>query len=347
MAARERTDFGWEVGERLGEIGDALRAGDPAQATRLWARLIAARSDELMRYHCAYEILLELRRFDEAEAFTAEALRRYGATPGRMEAHARVAQRRGAKDEALRRWEAMRKKFRAVAVSYVQGAVCLADLGRIDDAEVLLTRAVRRFPDDVFAHIERARLAVRRRDWPEALHRWAVVRTRLGHSAGVLGSAQALQELGRLPEAEAILVSAVASEPLSLEFASEFACVAERSGDATEALRRWANVRRRFPLSWVGYREEASALRAAKRFEEAEIVLLEAMGRFPHDPEVSYAFAMLATEQQDWPAAVARWASFRVAFSDRREGYERGAEALDAMGCNEEAAALRASPASD
>lgn len=331
-----------EVTHALDEARGAIGAGDPARALAIWTQLQAERPKELLRNPTAYEVLLDLGKFDEAETFTAEAYNRAGPTRSRLEARAVVAQRRNATSDAILRWQEVRRKFPEFPMGYVQCAVCLTAVGRSADAETLLAQAAKRFPEDVFAQVEFARLAADRADWPAAVQRWGAVRVRFDAAIGVSGTAQALREMGQLDEAEAVLLAALPAHPIDLGISIELALVAGRKGDTAQALLRWHEVRRKFPQCWLGYWEETNLLRAAGRMDDAEAALREAVDRLPLDPDPAREFAQFAAARLDWPEAMARWAAFRKAFPNRPEGYEHGAEALVAIGRTEEAAQLRA-----
>ncbi len=164
-AGAEREKLALAVAHAVDEARNAAMTGDHSYATRIWWRLESERPNELLREANAYEILLNLNRFDEAETFTAEACRRHGNTLRRLEARAQVSQRRGWWVEAVGRWDRVRKQFPDAPDSYFYGAMCLVEAGREGEAEALLARAIRRFPDNVYVHVEYAQLAVRRADW--------------------------------------------------------------------------------------------------------------------------------------------------------------------------------------
>jgi len=54
----------------------------------------------------------------------------------------------------------------------------LREAGRLDEADLTLAEAVKRFPDALWAAVQHALVAVRRQDWSEALKRWELTRFR-------------------------------------------------------------------------------------------------------------------------------------------------------------------------
>jgi hypothetical protein len=126
------------------------------------------------------------------------------------------------------------------------------------------------------------------------------------------------------------------------EIVISLARLANLRGDKEEAVRCWADVRRRFPLLPLGYREGLRQLLDMGRPADAETILLAAIERFPTEVWPRVEYAELAVTQQDWTAAEARWAAVRAAWPGRQDGYLRAAEALTALGRQDEATQLRA-----
>jgi tetratricopeptide (TPR) repeat protein len=101
-----------------------------------------------------------------------------------------------------------------LAASYVEGARRLREVGRINEAEMVLREAIKFFPDIPNLLFDYARLAEAQRDWAEVAERWHNARVQFPqHETGYLGEAGALRELGRLDEADAALKEAMAWFP--------------------------------------------------------------------------------------------------------------------------------------
>src|SRR5258708_6737311 len=91
---------------------------------------------------------------------------------------------------------------------------CSAVISRTSRSVSLPALAMDRFSDDREIAIERARTAEHLGDWAAALCRWELVRDRFpDEPAGYCGAAQALLRLGRVVEAEALLVEAMRRLP--------------------------------------------------------------------------------------------------------------------------------------
>jgi tetratricopeptide (TPR) repeat protein len=319
----------------------ALSGGDPDAALHYWREALARYPHFARMSRDALEIELGLKRFDEAEALMLEGQRRAPRDPFYANGYASVAERRGDTEEAIRRWGQVRKKFPGAWMGYVRGAMCLGLTGQFEVAEALSKQAIKLFPREAQAWISSARIAEHRRDWPAALHRWEIVRDKLNHISSDTGIARSLEGLGRIEEAEAQLKMAQRRQPLVPEIASSLARLSNFRGDKEETVTRWADARRRFPLMAFGYREGFRHLVGMGRHEDAEVILLAAIDRFPTEAWPAVEYASLATTRKDWEAAATRWAAVRAGWSDRQDGYLRGAEALAALGRQDEAAQLR------
>jgi tetratricopeptide (TPR) repeat protein len=314
---------------------------DLASAQRYWEEALVRYPNFAKTSHDALDILLRLRRYDEAEALMLEGKKRDPRSPFYAGAYALVAEHRGNVAEALVRWTRVRKKFPGYWMGHVHSAACLRQVGQVAAAEGLLRKAVETFPTEVRAFVEWARVADQRQDWLESIRRWDLLRTQFGSSAGVLGVAQALRELGRGDEADARLKEAHSRFPLDVAIPTLRARLAYERGDKEGALWLWAEVRRRFPLVPIGFQRGIDLLKELGRHEDAETIALAAIDRFPAQAWPAVEYASLAHKRQDWEAAVARWEAVRTGWPDRQDGFLSAAQALAALGRNDESAQLR------
>jgi tetratricopeptide (TPR) repeat protein len=346
---RELSDLRRQEEEKLALDGSnlvnrakiALSAGSRAEALAFWEEALVRYPHFARSSPEALTILLDLKRFDEAETLMADRLRR---EPGELDhhfGHALVAERRGDLDAAVRRWAQVRKKFPGEAVGYVHGGICLRQSGQIEAAEALHSKAVGEFPKLRQAWVEWARDAEHRQDWQEAMRRWEAMHERFRDVGGDIGIARALEGLGRITDAEERLKAAQLGNPINLDISVILPRLAYLRGDKDEAVKRWADTRRRFPVVQAGYREGIHLLLEMDRPEEAETILLATIQRFPDEPWPLIEYALVAHRRQDWEAAVARWATVRARWPDRRDSYLRPAEALTMLGQLEEAAHLK------
>jgi tetratricopeptide (TPR) repeat protein len=252
------------------------------------------------------------------------------------------AQQRGDPTAAIARWQQIRKEFPTEVRAFNLSALFLVDIGRMDEADTLLSEAMLRFPDQESSASRWAEVAVRRRDWPQALQRWQNAAKNFPGSLQVLlGIEKSLCELQRFDEAEALL------EARQDEFRREsqpwvhHARHAQRRRDWPEAERRWTRVHGIFPSNIPTYLGLAVVLREQQRFDEAQALLEEAMTKAPSDAQPWIEHAALAHHRRDWAEAVRRWEAVRTRFPSQAAGFHRGAAALAALGRHAEAEELK------
>ena len=154
-------------------------------------------------------------------------------------------------------------------------------------------------------------------DWGNALRHWSHVKNQAPElDSGVIGVASALRELGRYQELESLLTEAVSRFPSSAGIAIALAMNAHGQRNWAEALRRWSNVRLRFPDHPYAYAATAAVLVELGRLDEAETLLADAIAVFPNDANVAVHFANIAVARRDFSVAIQRWTSVERRFSD-------------------------------
>lgn len=285
--------------------------------------------------------LRDAGRFDEAEALLCEAVERFpGEARPRVE-WAGLAHRRRNWAESARRCENLRATFPEEPAGYSIGAAALRELGRLDEVETVLAAALDLFPGNPGIANESAWAAVQRKNWPEALRRWQLVRDWFpDQPGGHTGMALALRELRRFDEAETVLAEVIQRYPSEAAPLIDYARIAEARGDWGEAAGRWKTMRERCPDNLAGYTEAGRALLMAADTAGAEALLAEAVARFPDDARAAVAWAEGASRRRDWNDAERRWAEVRRRFPDQAAGYVAGAGASRELDRLEEAEAL-------
>jgi predicted Zn-dependent protease len=303
----------------------------PRKALEIWRRLYGQYPDLCLRTEKALNLFIDLCLHDEAEAMIQDGRRRYPRLRSLYEtAFARVAYRRGDLEEALRRYEVVRRRFPQVADGYGIAAACLTALERADEAESMLARGIRKLPDNYDLSVRYAQAAVHRRDWAAALQRWKSISTRFPHLPGPLGVAQSLKEMGRLDEAEDVLTEACerfASNPYPFV---EMAGLAAVRGDLDEAIKRWNVVLDLFPWFDRAYTECAAFMCQVGRETDADELLRLLVGRSPEYLPGNLEYARSAQRRGDWKEAAERWALVRARFPGCAEASEGEAIALEA-----------------
>jgi tetratricopeptide (TPR) repeat protein len=290
--------YAW-VAHSLGALVDA--------DTR-WQAVRHGFPDRFDGYYGGGSVLCALRRFDEADAVYRAAFGRFPMAAHLLADFAAVADARGDREEAARRWTTLRTLFPQDTDGYLREARGLAEAGRLDDAEAALTELLRRVPAHVAALGDRAVLAERRGRWSEALKRWdAVTQVSHGSEAGYVGAARALTELGRYADAHTVLQPALRLYPESLEVATLDARIAQARADRDGALQRFESMRRRFPQHPAGYIGGIDALLALGEIAQALDLSAAAVAACPNDLGIAMQSAVTLERAQQWDAALRRW----------------------------------------
>jgi tetratricopeptide (TPR) repeat protein len=299
------------------EAHETERRRDWPGAVRSWEAVRSGFSEDVVGHLRLGVALREMRRFDEADAILTPALEQFPTDAAITVEYARVAHVRADWPEALRRWELVRGKHPANADGVSGAGAALTHLGRLEEAEALLSAELDRFPGNVNIAVEFARVAHRRSHWPEALRRWNLVQERFPNNAeGHAGAGSAMGQLGRLDEAEAVLEAATGRFPKHSNLLIEYSRIAHLRCDWPEALRRWQIVRDSFPGHPEGYLGATTALRALNRLDDWNAVASEGVKRLPHNAALAVEFAEAAHSRQDWPEAIRRWKYARAHFPE-------------------------------
>jgi tetratricopeptide (TPR) repeat protein len=200
-----------EVHLRLRDIKDAIGSKDFSRAEQMWDELRARHPRQAKEPRSTLQLLIDLKRFDEAEALAAERRKRH-AHQAYDEDYAYVAHERGDYEEAARRWKAIRKKYVSWR-AYSSGANTLMANRRADEAAKLLAEGINRFPEQIELRIESARLAMGAGDMEEGLRQCQAIREKYGHVVGYEGAAHCLRKLERYEEELEVLEAAVPLYP--------------------------------------------------------------------------------------------------------------------------------------
>ena len=319
----------------------------PELAVQTWQQLATLDRDLAITSDRAISTLIGFGLYDMAEEAITAAMQRFPHSCQSAEHHAIVAKYRGDLELAAERWAYVRAHFPETLRGYIDGGDCLKWLGRTDEADALLAKAVARAPEDYLAAAHYAGVAEHKKDWPAALERWAYVREHFGNATGWIQSAACLREMGRDPDAEQLLFKAdglFAGNPAIL---TELAWIARRRKDWPEALLRWHRVREAFPRAIMGYLGAAGTYQDMGKPDQADAILESGVKRSADepDPDLLVEYARFAHGQGQWEVAIRRWARLRELFPQRPEGYDGGVAALRAVGREEEASHVLASRA--
>jgi predicted Zn-dependent protease len=243
--------------------------------------------------------------------------------------------------EAIRLAEQLRSRFPHGAAGYRIGAKALRDSGRADEADALLRETIIRFPDEVWPLTESAWAALARGDWQEAIQHAEQIRERFpAHPAGYRVASPALRESKRLDEADELAIEGLARFPDEAWPLTERVLIAQSRGDWMAAIEQAEQLRERFPTHRAGYEVAAAALRAVKRFDDADALLRGAISRFPDEPWLLIDQAWSVRARNDRAEAIRLAEQLRTHFPDQRAGYRVAAMALREDGRLDEADAV-------
>ena len=213
---------------------------DWPEANLRWAAVRAGFPHHQNGYTNGAQALREAKRFDEADALLSEAAARFPDDTAPLTELAWTAFIRSEFPESARRWETVRTRFPALISGYLDAVHPLRRLNRLSDAEQILIQAVLRFPDQPGPAIELASLSLARRDWGQAERLYAALRERFpDHIGSYGGGIQALRELQRFEEAEAVTEAALERFPRDHGLRIDLAWLAQNARDWKAAIERW------------------------------------------------------------------------------------------------------------
>jgi Tfp pilus assembly protein PilF len=221
--------------------------------------------------------------------------------------------REGKWADALVSWEDFATHYSDPGATYLGLARELRDLGQREEAESIFRKMLDRFPENPKPALDYAMMAYARREWPEAIRRFQIVRSRFpdvvdGHRfVGDLLFGQ-----GQFDEADVVLREAMSRFPdeprLAISYAWSAHLKGDKVGDWQEASERWYSLVSRFPGERLGYAKLGLVLtKYLGRVDEAETLLSTGMERFPDDIAIACQYARAADYRQDWGAALRRW----------------------------------------
>ena len=191
---------------------------------------------------------------------------------------------------------------------FAQRLVALGAAGQPDLAEAELAAAMERMPDQFEIYAAGARLSEARNDWPQAEERWRTVLGRFPERVAALqGLLSALRNMRRFDDAEAVLSEEGRRFLSSFELSTAAASLAMARQDWPVAEARWEAVRAGWPDRPNGYTDGATLLRDRGRLDEAEALLLEAVGRFGETIGLLSQLALICEARKDWEKAITHW----------------------------------------
>lgn len=233
---------------------------------------------------------------------------------------------------ALAYWNELWTRYPEYAATAPDTIEVLLGLRLFDEAETLMRQGQQRFPREGRYAEGYAATAERRRDWDEAIRRWAAVRKKFpGRPAGYMSGAACLREVGRLDDADALIAQAMPKFPKSVACWLESGRIGDARRDWTDAQRRWEELEQRFGHN-AGMVGAVRAMMETGRLEEAEATLIPARVKYPIEVSIPVMLAQIAERRGDIPLALERWAVVREKFPRHMQGYVETVRLMRAAG---------------
>lgn len=322
--ARRRFPDEWSVLAELGHLHMRTSMWDEAAA--IWADLREQRSDVATGFSAGAATLRHLGRLDEASALLDHALSAFpGQTDCWMEA-ALTARQRGDAAQALEFASEMRRRFPQQNLGYFFAATWLAEQGRTTEAEALLAAAEQMLADSRAVAVERAKLAMLRRDWADATRRWRAVRSANPSDLQAFHfEALCLRRQRRFGEAGDVLTEALALGETS-ELLAEAGWNAYDTAELDKAVQLFSECRSRYPDRREGYIGLGQTLLELRRRDDAEETFQLGVRELPSDAGMFMHFALAPRQDskpgtQGWERSLARFAELRTRFPNFSIGF--------------------------
>lgn len=141
----------------------------------------------------------QLKEYEESERLLREAWDRFPLNASILAQWSELDIDRGELPSALERLKALRDNFPGHVVGWARAADVLERLGRHDDAATMNRHAREHCPDRPLPWVQYAEMAMKARDWPMALERWADVRSRFpDHPKGYVRASEAAEAMGQV-----------------------------------------------------------------------------------------------------------------------------------------------------
>ena len=268
-------------------------------------------------------------KFEAADALVLKGIEKFPKESGLYAEYGDIAVCQKNWPEAVKRWAFMREKCPEHARGYFSGATALKENQEFEAADALAFEGMGKFPQESRLYIEYGDIAMRRKNWAEAIERWALMREKCpDHPRGYTGGAKALKENQNFEAADVLVLEGIEKFPKEPGLYAEYGDIAMRRKDWPEAVKRWAFMREKCPEHARGYFSGMMALKENQAFAAADALALEGMEKFPKEPKLYIEYGEIAMRRKDWPEAARRWALMREKIPAYPRGYVSGDRAL-------------------
>ena len=308
---------------------EAMRRKDWPEAIRIWALMREKCPENPRGYVGGIAALKENRNFEAADTLALEGMKKFPEESKLYAEYGDIATRRKDWLEAIKRWALMREKFPEHSPGYIGGVTALKKNKDFEAADALILEGLEKFPNEPKLYKQYGDIAARKKNWPEAIRRWTLMREKCPENPrGYFSGAEALKECKDFKAADALILEGLEKFPDEPELYKQYGDIVMHQKDWPEAVRRWALMREKCPEHPYGYSSGAKALKKSKNFEAADALAIEGMKKFPEEQKLYAEYGDTAAHRKDWPEAAKRWALMRKQFPEHPRGYFSGAEAL-------------------
>ncbi|MDY7002946.1 MAG: tetratricopeptide repeat protein [Cyanobacteriota bacterium] len=292
--------------ERCAALTHSL--GDWELALKRWSEAIAKFPDNIDFQVQKGNILINLSRFDEAEAVFQQLIEKYPDRPHGYERYAALTHSLGDWELALKRWSEAVVKFPKNIGFQVQKGNILINLSRFNEAEAVFQQLIEKYPDMPHGYERYAALTHSLGDWELALKRWSEAILKFPDNMGFqVHKGNALINLSRFNEAEAVFQQLIEEYPNQPRGYEGYARVAQSFADWELARERWENAISHLPDD-INFRfQKGNVLIKLSRFDEAETVFQEIIEQYPQHYCGYDGYGRVADSLADWELALERW----------------------------------------
>ena len=287
------------LAERQGDWSDAI----------LWAKNLREHApSNSIGYQTAITALTQTGRAEEARSVLDTALTALRSEPWPLVKAVEWAQQADQPTEVITQAANLRERFPLNPVGWLAGTNALMRLGRLDEAEAVLSQAETRFSGTQWWLTFATNLAIQRRQFQRAgEYAERLVSGYPWEPTGYRVGLQSYREQRRLDEARLLLERCTTLLPNATWLRSEKVALAAVSGDQETELALRAELLAEQPDRPILYRGYAEALIANDRLDAAEMVLGRAVERFPTAVWAHVMHAELAERRGEVSEARQRW----------------------------------------
>lgn len=245
-------------------------------AQTIWSLLLQKASASKESYILIAKFLKEQGYEVDAHALSENAEQEFLKFREVLSNSAEAAMKKKDYQDALKKWELIISFFPLFPNAYTRKAVALRFLGHLEEADILLEEATKKFPPIQSMLHTHADTAMDRRDYLAAIARWDSLCEHFPNFLqAYIRKAVALIALNQLNEAELFLEKSLEKFPFAENLMIAYANIAMSKKDYLTAEKRWSIVRKHYPSCELAYSQSLLASRLLGKNEEAIKIALQ------------------------------------------------------------------------